>query len=220
MVAMGTTDRRVHRADRHGRQLVADLAREIREARVAAGLSQASVGRAAGLSRSRVSRIERGIVARVPLLTLSRLLGVLGLELSARAYPAGQPLRDRAHLHLLERLRSHLHPSIRWQAEAPLPLPGDKRSWDHMLLCGAKRVGVDVETRCGDLQALARRAMTKHRDGGTDSFLLVLSDTRWNRRVVREHADYLASVFPLTGKDALRALEEGRAPEGNALVLL
>ena len=217
---MGTTDRRVDRADRRGRRLVDELGREIRDARVAAGLSQASVGRAVGLDGSSVSRIERGQVTGVALLALSRLMGVVGLELSARAYPAGQPLRDRAHLALLGRLRSRLHSNVGWQAEVPLPVPGDQRGWDAVLTCGQSKIGADAETRPTDLQALVRRLALKQRDGHVDQVLLVLRDTRWNRAVVREHGDYLRSAFPIDRRAALAALGAGHDPGGNALLLL
>ena len=217
---MGTTDRRVDRADRRGRRMVDELGREIRDARVAAGLSQASVGRAVGLDGSRISRIERGQVAGVALLTLTRLMGVVGLELGARAYPAGQPLRDRAHLALLGRLRSELHSSVGWRAEVPLPISGDQRGWDAVLTCGQIKIGADAETRPTDLQALVRRLTLKQRDGRVDRVLLVLRDTRWNRALVREHADYLRSAFPIDHSAALAALGAGRDPGGSALLLL
>jgi transcriptional regulator with XRE-family HTH domain len=217
---MGTTDRKVDRAERRGRQMVSDLGRDLREARVAAGLSQATVGRAAGLSRSRVSRIERGHVLRVPLLTLARVLGVVGLELSARAFAAGQPIRDRAHLDLLERLRSRLGPGVGWQVEVPLPIPGDQRTWDALIACTARRIGVEAEMRPTDLQALTRRVALKRRDGGVDCVVLLLADTRWNRAVIREHRESLRSSFPVDGRSALAALAAGRAPDGDALVLL
>jgi transcriptional regulator with XRE-family HTH domain len=217
---MAATGRRVDRATLQGRRQLDELGREIRQARVAAGLSQAEVGRAVRLDGSRISRIERGLVRGVSLITLSRLATVVGLDLSVRAHPAGQPLRDRAHLVLLERLRSRLHADARWKVEVPLPLPGDQRAWDAVAWCGSRKVGIEVETRVTDLQAAVRRATLKQRDGGAGRLVLVLADTRWNRRVLRENAAYLAPLFDVHGRAALRALEQGRDPGGNAIVLL
>lgn len=63
------------------------LGEEIRRARVSAGLSQAAVGRAVGLSYSTIGRIERGIAPRASLVALARVAAVVGLAVSVRAYP-------------------------------------------------------------------------------------------------------------------------------------
>jgi transcriptional regulator with XRE-family HTH domain len=76
------------------------------------GLSLAAVGQATRLSVSEVSKIERGLVARVSVYDLARLHAVLGLELSLRSYPAGQPIRDTAHVALLLDFRAGLHRSL------------------------------------------------------------------------------------------------------------
>jgi transcriptional regulator with XRE-family HTH domain len=59
---------------------VADL---IRDARKRQGLSQAALGRLAGVPQSHVAKIESGADVRVS--TLLRLLAALGLKLEARA---------------------------------------------------------------------------------------------------------------------------------------
>ena len=58
------------------------------------------------MSAAQVSRIERGLLAHVALEDLARIAAVLGLDLSARLYPLGDPIRDVAQQALLERLRS------------------------------------------------------------------------------------------------------------------
>lgn len=115
-------------ADR-ARWILADLSSEVRRARMDRGLSQRDVGRAVGLSAAQVSRIERGIVVDVSIRRIAVLLAVVGLQLSARAYPSGAPIRDAAHASLLGRLRSHLHPSLRLRIEVPMPNSGDLRGW-------------------------------------------------------------------------------------------
>jgi hypothetical protein len=149
-----------------------------------------------------------------------RLLGVVGLELAVRAYPAGLPLRDRAHLELLGRLRGLLAPGVRWQAEAPVGVTGDQRAWDLLLISGIIRIGVDAETRTTDLQAVARRALLKRRDSGANGAILLLANSRWHRRLVREHEDWLRSAFPVDGRETLASLAAGRDPGGDALLLL
>lgn len=58
--AMSSRERRADRGHRIAGEICRDIGRELREARIAAGLSQARVGRVAGHSQSAVSRIERG----------------------------------------------------------------------------------------------------------------------------------------------------------------
>jgi len=60
------------------------------------------------------------------------------------------------------------------------------------------------------------------RDGDVDCVILLLLDSRHNRRLVREreHADALAERFRVPGSQALERLAAGRAPGGNAIVLL
>jgi transcriptional regulator with XRE-family HTH domain len=81
------------------------LVGELRRARVDRGLRQVDVARSAGLSGSRLSRIERGLVGSLSISQLSLLMAAVGLDLSLRAFPAGQPIRDAAHASLLARLR-------------------------------------------------------------------------------------------------------------------
>ncbi|HLY12808.1 MAG TPA: helix-turn-helix transcriptional regulator, partial [Candidatus Limnocylindrales bacterium] len=81
---MPSRERIVDRGTRRGTALVAELGRELRQARVEHGLSQSFVGHAVGLSDTEVGRIERGLIRTVSIVQLARLLGVVGLELSAR----------------------------------------------------------------------------------------------------------------------------------------
>lgn len=184
------------------------------------GLSQTAVATATGISRSQVSRIERAGVPRLSLLLAARLLAVVGLELSVRAYPAGQPIRDKAQLALLGRFRASLPPSIAQRFEVPLPKAGDLRAWDLVLLIGSSQFAVEAETRPHDVQALQRRVALKRRDDpGVAGVVLLLADTRHNRALVRECGPALRVDFPLPGPEMMRALAEGRSPGGSGIVL-
>lgn len=202
------------------RSIVADLAGEIRRARLDRGLSQAEVGRAVAMSRGWVSRLERGLAGDLTIRQASVLLAAVGLRLTARAYPGGLPIRDQAHAALLERTRARLHGSLRWATEFPLPIPGDLRAWDATIRGSNWIVGVEAETRPRDLQALARRLALKARDGRVDAVLLVLLDSHHNRALVREHRPALAEMFPVPGRRAMELLGAGVAPGGSAIVLL
>jgi len=216
---MGSRHGRVERARERSRRQLGDVVRDLRTARVQHGLTLAAVGRPAGLSSSQVSRIERGLVRSLDLEHLTILCTSVGLDLSVRVFPAGDPLRDAAHLELLDRFRAGLHASIRWRTEVPLPSDGDLRAWDAQLTVDRRRIGVEVETRPRDVQALERRLALKMRDGGIDTVILVLADTRANRQLVRAHASSLTGAFTIPGQLALQRLAAGAHPGGSSLVL-
>ncbi len=96
---------------------------EIRLARRSHGLSLKVVASEARISAAELSRIERALVRGTGVVLLSRLCAVVGLDLTVRAYPGGSPIRDAGHARLLARLRTHLHESLRWLTEVPLPNP-------------------------------------------------------------------------------------------------
>lgn len=217
---MGSRERPVDVGAASARAILARLAAEIRSARHQAGLSQNSVAAGVGISRSQVSRIERG---RTPDLTIdmaARVFAVLGLVMRVQVFPSGDPIRDAAQAALLERLRVCLHRSFRWLTEVPLPIPGDLRAWDATACNATARIGIEAETRLRDLQAVERRTALKERDGGMDRVVLLVANTRHNREVVGAHSDALSARFPIPGPRALELLRAGADPGGNALILL
>lgn len=220
MSPMGGMERPVDRGDRRGREILTELGRETRQGRLARGLSQDEVSNSVGIPQSQLSLIERGLLADVPLLTMSRLLAAVGLELSAKAYPGGQPLRDAAHLALMERLHTKISPRLVWRTEVPLPIAGDQRAWDACVGTRPPVIGVEAETRPRDMQELERRLALKKRDGRVERVILLLADTRWNRALVRAHRDRLLASFPIPADVALAALAAGRDPGGDAVILL
>jgi transcriptional regulator with XRE-family HTH domain len=200
--------------------MLATAGEELRRARTTAGLSQRDVAEAAGLSHATVSRIERAASPETSLLLLARLASVVGLKASLRFYPDGDPIRDVAHTRLLERLRFRIHPDLRWRTEVPLLIPGDLRAWDASILGRDFGIGVEAETRLRDLQAAARRTNLKQRDGELDHVILLVADTRANRLALRLGATELSESFPVSQRDCLRALRDGRDPGGSAIIVL
>ncbi len=201
--------------------IISELGREVRRARLEHGLSQALVAKAARTSRSQVGRIEAAKAPRVSVVELSRLLAVVGLELSARAYPAGPPIRDAAHCALIERFRARVAPTVAWQFEVPLPIAGDRRAWDAVLLIGKVQIAVEAETRPRDLQALQRHVALKRRDDpGIAAVVLLLANTRHNRELVRNNCHGIRTDLPLEGAAVLAALGDGRRPAGSGFVLV
>jgi transcriptional regulator with XRE-family HTH domain len=217
---MGTRERRIDRANAVTAKVRATVGRELREARGAAGLSQREVGSAVAMSHSQVSRIELGRLANPTIEQLSRLAVAVGLELSVRLYPAGDPVRDVAHIRLLERLRGQLHPALAWRTEVPLPVQGDLRAWDAVIAGPGWKIAIEAETRVGDAQALQRRLSRKVRDGQMPHVLLLVADTVRNREAVAAWGSGLSAMFPASARVTLEALRAGADPGGSGIVIL
>lgn len=166
------------------------------------------------------SRIERMAVPDVGLVRRSAMLAVVGLEVSARAFPGGSPLRDAGHAALLGRFRPLVHRRLLWAVEVPLPRPGDPRARDALIRGDGWLHGVEAETHPTDCRALIRRLELKARDGGTDDLLLVLPATRHARAFVGAARDLLGAAFPVPGRRALELLAAGVDPGGNAVVVV
>jgi len=221
----------VDRGKARGRSIVATLCRDLADARIACGLSYADLGAAVGISGQQAARICRGQSKHVSIVRLSGLLAATGLDLSSRAYPAGLPVRDAAHLALLGRLRARLPSLVRWHAEAPLVVqppgliglsPGttDRRAWDAVIEGSTWRVGMEAETRLGDVQALERRVALKYRDGNVVAVLLLVNDTAHNRRIVGDEGSGLRAQFPGGAREAFRLLAMGRPPASSTVLVL
>ena len=221
----------IDRAVARGRTTVADLCRELENARIACGLGYADLGRAVGISGQQAARICRGGSPDVSIVRLAALLAAVGLDLSARAYPGGPPVRDRAHLALLGRLRQELPGSLTWRVEVPVvgdgpnglggsPTWTDRRAWDARIEGSGWRIGVEAETRLGDVQALERRIALKERDGGIGVVLLLVNDTAHNRRILRDLSPGLRPRFPGSTRIALARLRLGQAPTSSTVIVL
>ena len=217
---MSSRERRSDRARRRADKAIEAIAEQYREARLSAGVSQDAVAAAAGLSRERVNRFECRRVRQPSLEEIVLIGDVLGFDISLRAFPAGPPIRDAAHVALLARFRQRVGAPWRWQTEVPLPIPGDRRTIDVVLSQAWIRIGVEVETRLRDVQAIEREIAAKKRDGHCDRMVLLLAATRANRELVRMLGDELAVSFPVGTRRALAALAAGSDPGGDALVLL
>jgi transcriptional regulator with XRE-family HTH domain len=224
MGAMGTKERPFDRGTRLARADLIAIGRDIRTSRLTAGLTQRDVGRGARISYTEVGRVERGVHAAVSVRLLSRVAAAVGLDLRVRAYPGSDPLRDSAHAALLTRLRPLLGEELRLRLEVPLGIEGDLRAWDGVLSGftepGGSRWPVEAETRLYDLQAQLRRIALKASDAGIRHVLVVIRDTKSNRAALRAAADILHDQFPLSRREVLAALRDGRYPGASAILLL
>lgn len=173
-----------------------------------------------GISPAELSRIERGLSSHVAYENLVAIGSVLGLDIPIRAFPNGSQIRDAAQLELMRRLRATLPAGLRLRPEVPLGIRGDLRAWDGVIDGTGWWRPVELESRIRDVQALQRRIRLKCRDGNAPFVLLVVADTRHNRRVLRAAADELSEMFPIRSRDALATLRAGRAPVAGAILLL
>jgi hypothetical protein len=148
-----------------------------------------------------------------------RLGTAVGLDLSARFYPGGSPLREAGHAALLGRLEAILHAFLTMPREVPLPIRGDLRAFDAVIRGSGWAVPVEAETRPQDAQALERRIALKLRDGGFEHVILLLLDSAHNRRFVRSLGSWSA-LFTVNSKVALERLSAGKNPASSAIILL
>jgi transcriptional regulator with XRE-family HTH domain len=219
---MGSTERAYDRGTRRGERWLKELGEELRRARLSRGISQRRVADAARISQPVYSRIERGVLPHLAVLTAARVAAVLGLELSVRAYPDGNGIRDAAHAERLGRLLAHVCPPLRYRTEVPLPGSSDhpeRRSWDAALFGHGERTAVELEMRLYDAQAQWRRLNLKRRDDPPDRLLLVVAATRANRRALAELVDLAPELPRLRTASVLATLRAGRHPPSGIVLL-
>ena len=211
---VGPVRRAIRIATADETRLRSDLVR----ARLGSGLSRGTVGRASGLSRTIVERIEAG--SRPTTIREFAVFGAaVGLDVRLRAYPAGDPIRDVGQARLLGRFRPRLHPSLGWATEVALPIEGDLRAWDALIRGPDWRLAVEAETVLDDIQACERRLALKRRDGHVDHVILLVADTRRNRRALVSAPAAFADL-PMRTREILAALRDGRDPGGSGIVIL
>jgi transcriptional regulator with XRE-family HTH domain len=217
---VSTNERRRDRARISTRKAVASIVGDVRQTRISIGLSIASAAASVGLHRSTFGRIERNELEAVTVEQLALACAAVGNQLVLRSYPANDPAHDAGQLRLLTRFRARLPATISLQTEVPLPIPGDPRALDGMVPIGPARIGVEAETKLGDIQAVDRRGQLKRRDARLDRFILLVADTRGNRQVLEQHREALRANYPLDTKAVLAALARSEVPEADGIVVL
>jgi transcriptional regulator with XRE-family HTH domain len=222
---MPTWQSAAHRGASRAGYLLRRAGEELRRFRMAAGLSTRQLAGTVGISHTQVRRIEAGVAPHIDLDLLSRIASALGAELSIGVHPIGPPVRDKAHVALLERFAARLGPDVTWQTEVPIPLPGDLRSADGVVGIRATAPAwnleaiVEAETRLHDVQETERKLRAKQRDLGTTRAILLVADTRHNRRVIAAIPE-IQRQFPVGTRSCLAALKAGRDPGADCLVIL
>ncbi|HEY6570741.1 MAG TPA: helix-turn-helix transcriptional regulator [Candidatus Limnocylindrales bacterium] len=185
----------------------------IRALRRRRGWTQEELGRRAGLSRSAVSRIERGEADRLSLRTLAKVTNVLGARIRLQVLWQGEEmdrLLDRDHAHLVEWVVRRLT-ADGWEVapEATFQVNGERGSIDvfawhpatgHLLVVEVKSVVPDVQATLAGVDRKARVAVAVARQRGWPpgpvSRVLVLPDDRTARRRLSRFAATFDKAFP------------------------
>lgn len=156
---MGET-RLLQNARRRHRSTLRTIADELRSLREDAGLSQASVARAANLSQSFLSEIEAGR-CQPTLETLHVIAAVLGHDVSLRLFPnEGPAIRDRFQARMVEALLRILDP--RWTVRLEVPVRGTIRGViDLVLTDPVARLDIATEVH-SDLRRVERQLRWAH----------------------------------------------------------
>ena len=218
-----TTNRlAIREGDRQARRQSTRLGDELHELRRRAGLTQAAIGRALGVDRTVISRLERGD-PRVGIRVRFGVAAVLGADLRMTAYANSGPLiRDAAQARIVEWILAVI--DRRWRRTVEAAIPGlDRRSIDLRLDGPSRTVLCEVETRVGSLEEIIRELHAK-RDALRGSLgsgpradlpihaVLVLPRTRHHQAILREHPRTIQAAFPMRPDAVAAALEDVAAP--------
>lgn len=210
----------IREASRLGNWMLRELGREVRVARLMSGATQAQIGATLGLSASHVSRVENGLVKSLSLSALAMHAAAVGLKPWVALYPlVARPL-DRPQLELLGRFRGRIGAMWEVTVEAAVPIKGDLRAADALLVGAGVRCMVEVITRLADFQAQLRAARRKQRDIGADHLIFVVAGTTTNRKALADAGAVVRDAFPLNTRETLAALAAGRGPGADGLVLI
>lgn len=204
----------------NARKLRDGLGQTVRDARLASGLRLTDVGSAIGRSGSWVSRVERGLVAKVTLQDLVLLGAAVGLRLWATTFPAERAIRDAPQVELLRRFRARIGSAWRWNYEVIVPIAGDRRAADAVIRAGSAVVVIEAFTRLADAQAQFRAILLKARDVGIERIVIVVADTHTNRAALAVASELIAANFPLPTRSVIASLRAGRALAANGIAVV
>ena len=224
MIRPSTSRTAINEGDRQLRRAATRFGEEFRLIRFRHGVSQAAVGRAIGVDRATICRMEAGsptVSDRIR----ARAAAVLGADFRIGIYPGAAPLiHDAAHARLVEALLRLRHHGWNARVESPVPGPG-RRSTDLRLDRGHETVLFEVETHIHALEAIIREGEDKRSAVAVDAapaadgepgrrvhVVLVLPPTRHHRSLVAAHPGTIKAAFPASTADLKRALTSAEVP--------
>lgn len=193
---------------------------QLRTGRHVLGATQKQVSTAIRVSSSEISRRELGRSRRLTGEKLAIHAAAVGLNLSVKLYPLGGGVRDAAQATYIAALVARIGRAWKVKLEAAIPLVGDLRAVDVLLVGRDVRIAVEVITRLADLQAQIRAAQLKTQAIGATRLVLVIAATRANRAALAAVRSSLVEAFDLDSRRVLSELAAGRDPGRDAIVLL
>jgi transcriptional regulator with XRE-family HTH domain len=192
------------------RYLATAFARELRLARMTAGLSQRQLAGLAGLSQQEASKAERG-ASDVSLEARCRLAAACGHELGWRLYPvATVRLRDSGQMALAQAIVASAHPSWKPRLEVPVA-PGDARAADVVLTGTTQIVHIEIERALVDFQAQLRSAQLKREILSASEerpirLVIAVPGTNTSRTRLSPFTDLIRQALPATSHRIWRAI--------------
>ncbi len=206
--------RRADVGQARSRHLASLFGRELRVARMTAGLSQTRLAQLAGVSQTEVSRAERGS-GEIRLDARCRLAAACGHELGWRLYPvATLRLRDSGQLPLAQAITDAAHPGWRTRLEVPVA-PDDRRAADLVLTSAVEILHIEIERALVDVQAQLRSAELKRealaaRSDQPVRLVVAVPDTRSTRARLTPFAELLTRALPASSASTWRAIRTGK----------
>ena len=212
------------------------VGRAVRTLRVRRGWRQEDLGRAVGVSRSVVWRVERGRRPGITIDTLDALAAALGASIDLVLRWEGEGLDrllDEGHARLVDEVVRRLT-ALGWvvAVEVSFSRYGERGSIDVMAWHPERRalVVIEVKSVTPDMQAMlsgidrkARLgpAIARERGWPADvaARVLVIWDTTTNRRRLAAHAASVRTALPAGSREIARvAAGPGRAAGGRRVV--
>ena len=220
---MATRDRPLDRANRTATAMVAAAAEELRRARTNGGLSQRDVAQAAGVSHATVSRIERAASPEASLIVLARLASVVGLNAQpSLRIPTAIRSGTWRTFGCWSGFHGRLHPDLRWRTEVPLLIHGDLRAWD-ATIARPRTSAVGVEAGDAVARRSGRSPGARTSSCATERWITSSCSSQTREPTGSPSGSArteLGAAFPVSQRDCLRALREGRDPGGSAIIVL
>ncbi len=210
------------------------IGRSLRAIRIRLGLRQVDVAQRAGVSRSFVSNLERGLSRSTDVDMIEAVCVALGADLDVRVRWRGEGLDrllDEAHATVVDRFAA-LVTSDGWQTSIEVTFNdyGDRGSIDilawhpgtrSLLIVEVKSVVADAQGTLAPLDRKVRIGPKVAHGRGLDpnsiSRLLVVADTTTNRRRVTRFEALFAAALPDRGWTVRRWLAQ---PSGQLSGLL
>jgi transcriptional regulator with XRE-family HTH domain len=213
----------------------------VRAARVRRGLRQQDLADAAGVSRAKVSRIERGLLGELTLDNVRRVAAALRIRVEVLPRSAAADFErtlNARHARLAEAVVRWLQSIGRWtvRPEVSFSIFGERGVIDllawhaasrSLLVIELKTEIVDVGELLGTLGRKVRLAREAAAPLGWSPLVVgcavIVAESVTNRRRVRDHAATLRAALPADGRALGRWLRspagtqlEVRAPGGTA----